>query len=190
VERDFHRLVPRWGTPITMYVVGHVHVVAPDTDPSSDFIDETETVSLETFLRREMRPLVENSVREAATTAMQPVQEALLANLQEIVQANFERALERYRGLYASDTASPASGFHQHPPPFAGAPWVESSLLTGLDSFNANLPNTLGMDGDNELESWPQWLQPPDASSYGDVGVGSVEFDLDDYEWATMGELP
>jgi len=71
-----------------------------------------------------MRPLVENSVREAASRELRSVQEALLASLPAIVEANFERAMERYR---VQSAGSPG-------------PWAPSVQRSGSTPINPSEP--------------------------------------------------
>ena len=150
-----------------------------------DHVDETETLSLESYLRQEMRPLDDASIREAATAAMQPVQEALLANLQAIVQENFERALDRYRGLYGTD--SPGSSVQRRGIAPAIPLRIESDA--DLESSGSRFPSALGLDGVADPVSW----LPPGIDSQSGIGAGSgdffvLDFDPDDYEWTIPQE--
>lgn len=135
-----------------------------------------------------MRPLVEASIREAATAAMQPVQDALLANLQDIVQENFERALERYRMACADSAGAPGSGI-----PHGGKAEATSSPSVGssadLGACNTDPGHTFVTSSSTEAHSSP-WL-PWDHLQWGadSHGVDVDDFNLDNYEWA-MPEEP
>ncbi|KAK0641401.1 hypothetical protein B0T16DRAFT_461468 [Cercophora newfieldiana] len=133
-------------------------ILFPGEEPPSPYhVKETKTVSLESFLRREMRPLVEASVGEAATAAMQPIQEMLLTNLQAIVQANFERAFERFRGLQTIECAG--SGVQQLINGTATPLTSESSLAAGQDITSINPRRH--MFEPNGINQTDAWLWPP-----------------------------
>jgi len=139
-----------------------------------------------------MGPLVESSVREAAAATMQPVQEALVMKLQDILRENFERALQRYvcRGRQSSRLGFPGPSTPQPRTNPSAPPEVEDSLQTVRGSSSADIAEIFDMDKDEEVETSFPWLQPLDTSFDGGVELGSLDFDMDDQPWMALEDFP
>ena len=118
---------------------------------------------------------------------MQPVQEALFANLPAIVEANFERALERYRSLCAGTRWPLALNAQQS--------WTGPVVQSGRESplhhesdtlveasstrHHSNISNPDGAM-EQDIESWLHLPVPP---QYG-VELGGSGWEIEDHDWA------
>jgi len=124
---------------------------------------------------------------------MQPVQEALFANLPAIVEANFERALERYRSLCAGNRRPfLASNAQQSWTGPAVQPGRESPLQhgsdTGVDTSNTRYYSDMSdLNGamEQDIGSWLHLPGPPQDGAE----LEDSSWEMEDHDWTISNDL-
>jgi len=121
---------------------------------------------------------------------MQPVQETLLANLPAIVEANFERALERYRSVCANNRWPLASDAQQSwtgPVIQSGreSPWQHGSD-TWVDTLSTRQHLDISSANGAVEQDIGSWLDLPGLQD--SLELRGSDWEIEDYDWAISND--